>query len=154
MDGITYCIIASMGFAMLENVVYTFEFGIGIGILRAFTAVRRRPFLRNHGLLLGSPNSPKTSDVKLMRKGLFAGVFSTSTISLNVRHHLLNPPRLPAHLLHVGPTPPRHPPRKCQKSRWPRLLLRFALSLHLSKNIRNEESPPLHPRRLRSWERL
>lgn len=39
MDGITYCILASMGFAIFENVMYTMQFGDATGFLRAFTAV-------------------------------------------------------------------------------------------------------------------
>ena len=38
-DGIVYAVMVSMGFAMLENVLYVFHFGVETGILRAFTAV-------------------------------------------------------------------------------------------------------------------
>jgi protease PrsW len=38
-DGITYAVMVSMGFATLENVIYTFEHGATTGILRMFTAV-------------------------------------------------------------------------------------------------------------------
>ncbi len=38
-DGIMYAVAVSMGFAAIENVLYTFEHGMGTGILRAFTAV-------------------------------------------------------------------------------------------------------------------
>jgi len=38
-DGIVYAVFVSLGFAAVENVLYVFENGAGVGILRAFTAV-------------------------------------------------------------------------------------------------------------------
>ena len=38
-DGIVYAVMVSMGFATLENVLYTFQYGTETGIMRAFTAV-------------------------------------------------------------------------------------------------------------------
>ena len=38
-DGITYCVMASMGFATLENIAYSVDYGAGTAILRMFTAV-------------------------------------------------------------------------------------------------------------------
>ena len=38
-DGIVYCVMASMGFAALENVLYVFEGGIATAVMRTFTAV-------------------------------------------------------------------------------------------------------------------
>lgn len=38
-DGIVYAVMVSMGFATLENILYTFQYGAGTGIVRAFTAV-------------------------------------------------------------------------------------------------------------------
>lgn len=38
-DGIVYAVMVSMGFATVENVVYTFQYGFATGILRMFTAV-------------------------------------------------------------------------------------------------------------------
>ena len=38
-DGIVYAVMVSMGFATLENVLYTFQYGAATGITRAFTAV-------------------------------------------------------------------------------------------------------------------
>ncbi|MBN2664787.1 MAG: PrsW family intramembrane metalloprotease [Bacteroidales bacterium] len=38
-DGIVYAMFASMGFALVENFLYVFQHGAGVGILRAFTAV-------------------------------------------------------------------------------------------------------------------
>jgi RsiW-degrading membrane proteinase PrsW (M82 family) len=39
MDGIVYGVAASLGFATLENILYVFQGGIGVAVLRAFTAV-------------------------------------------------------------------------------------------------------------------
>ncbi len=39
MDGITYTIIASMGFATMENIMYVLDGGVYVAVLRAFTAV-------------------------------------------------------------------------------------------------------------------
>lgn len=39
MDGIVYGVTASLGFATLENVLYVFDGGIGLAIMRGFTAV-------------------------------------------------------------------------------------------------------------------
>jgi RsiW-degrading membrane proteinase PrsW (M82 family) len=38
-DGIMYAASVSLGFAAIENVLYTFDKGLGVGLLRAFTAV-------------------------------------------------------------------------------------------------------------------
>jgi len=38
-DGIIYAIVASLGFATFENILYVLQNGYGIGIVRAFTAV-------------------------------------------------------------------------------------------------------------------
>ncbi|MCK4806997.1 MAG: PrsW family intramembrane metalloprotease [Candidatus Aegiribacteria sp.] len=39
MDGIVYTVVAGMGFACLENVLYVLGRGITVGILRAFTSI-------------------------------------------------------------------------------------------------------------------
>ncbi|QTD36999.1 PrsW family intramembrane metalloprotease [Polaribacter batillariae] len=49
-DGIVYAVMVSMGFAALENVLYTFQHGAGTGLLRAFTAV---PAHATFGILMG-----------------------------------------------------------------------------------------------------
>ncbi len=38
-DGIMYAVVASMGFACLENILYTMNGGISVALIRAFTAV-------------------------------------------------------------------------------------------------------------------
>ncbi len=49
-DGIVYALMVSMGFATLENVLYTFQYGVTTGILRMFTAV---PAHATFGVLMG-----------------------------------------------------------------------------------------------------
>ncbi|MFT5513748.1 MAG: RsiW-degrading membrane proteinase PrsW (M82 family) [Bacteroidia bacterium] len=49
-DGITYCVMASMGFATLENIAYTVDYGAATGILRMFTAV---PAHAAFGVIMG-----------------------------------------------------------------------------------------------------
>lgn len=38
-DGILYSVMVSMGFAFVENIFYVFDHGLGVGIMRAFTAI-------------------------------------------------------------------------------------------------------------------
>ena len=38
-DGIVYSVMVSMGFATLENIFYVYQYGMGTGIMRMFTAV-------------------------------------------------------------------------------------------------------------------
>ena len=38
-DGIVYAVFISLGFAAVENVLYVYEGGLNVGLLRAFTAV-------------------------------------------------------------------------------------------------------------------
>lgn len=49
-DGIVYAVMVSMGFATLENILYTFQYGVGTGIVRAFTAI---PAHATFGILMG-----------------------------------------------------------------------------------------------------
>ena len=50
MDGLVYGVAASMGFAALENVLYVWQDGFGLAIMRAFTAV---PAHAMHGAIMG-----------------------------------------------------------------------------------------------------
>ena len=38
-DGVVYAVFVSLGFAILENIGYVFEYGLGTALVRAFTAV-------------------------------------------------------------------------------------------------------------------
>lgn len=77
MDGVTYCILASMGFAIFENILYTFQYGIEVGILRAFTAVPAHALFSGiMGYYIGVAKFTKDSLAvkRLFRKGLWLGV--------------------------------------------------------------------------------
>ncbi|MCX7743441.1 MAG: PrsW family glutamic-type intramembrane protease [Flavobacteriales bacterium] len=49
-DGITYCVMVSMGFATAENVLYVMEGGWSVALLRMFTAV---PAHATFGIMMG-----------------------------------------------------------------------------------------------------
>ncbi|MFT5725711.1 MAG: RsiW-degrading membrane proteinase PrsW (M82 family) [Bacteroidia bacterium] len=49
-DGITYSVMVSMGFATLENIAYTVDYGAATGVLRMFTAV---PAHAAFGVIMG-----------------------------------------------------------------------------------------------------
>lgn len=49
-DGIVYAVIVSMGFAMVENLIYVFQGGLEVALIRAFTAV---PAHATFGILMG-----------------------------------------------------------------------------------------------------
>ncbi|MBO6516538.1 MAG: PrsW family intramembrane metalloprotease [Bacteroidia bacterium] len=49
-DGITYCVMASMGFATLENIAYVIDYGATTGFMRMFTAV---PAHAAFGVIMG-----------------------------------------------------------------------------------------------------
>ena len=49
-DGIVYGVMVSLGFAALENVLYVFEGGVSVAILRMFTAV---PAHASFGIIMG-----------------------------------------------------------------------------------------------------
>lgn len=77
MDGITYTVIASMGFALFENVMYTVQFGSGIGMLRAFTAVPAHALFSGvMGYSIGRAKFAKTKaeEKKLFQRALLVGV--------------------------------------------------------------------------------
>lgn len=78
MDGITYCVIASMGFALAENILYTLQFGASTGYLRAFTAVPAHALFSGiMGYTVGRAKFSKTKEQenKLFTKALLIGVF-------------------------------------------------------------------------------
>lgn len=67
-DGIMYAVAVSMGFAAIENVLYTFEYGLGTGFLRMFTAVpAHAAFAHFMGYFVGSA---KFKPGRIKRTGL------------------------------------------------------------------------------------
>lgn len=49
-DGVVYCVIASMGFATLENIMYVIDGGMGVAVERAFISV---PGHAAYGAIMG-----------------------------------------------------------------------------------------------------
>lgn len=74
-DGIVYSVMASMGFATLENILYVFELGIGTGLLRMFTAVpAHAAFGVVMGYYMGLAKFDKENRTKLLAKGLLFAI--------------------------------------------------------------------------------
>ena len=79
-DGIVYAVMVSMGFAALENILYTYQYGFGVGVTRAFTAV---PAHATFGVIMGyfmgkakfSNNSIKLNLLGLLFATLFHGSY-------------------------------------------------------------------------------
>lgn len=79
-DGIIYCVMVSMGFAFVENILYVVEGGLPTAILRAFTAV---PAHATFGVIMGyfmgkakfSKNSIKWNLIGLSTAILFHGAY-------------------------------------------------------------------------------
>jgi RsiW-degrading membrane proteinase PrsW (M82 family) len=79
-DGIVYAVVVSMGFAALENVLYVSQYGVTIGLTRAFTAV---PAHATFGILMGyfmgkakfSNNRVKYNLLGLLTATLFHGAY-------------------------------------------------------------------------------
>lgn len=79
-DGIVYAVAVSLGFATLENVLYTFQYGAETGLVRAFTAV---PAHATFGILMGyfmgkakfSTNKTKLNLFGLLAATLFHGAY-------------------------------------------------------------------------------
>jgi protease PrsW len=73
MDGIVYTIVASLGFAVVENMLYVIRTGIVVALLRAVTAVPLHALASGlMGYYLGVAKfiTDKTSERKLFIKGL------------------------------------------------------------------------------------
>ncbi len=49
-DGITYCVMSAMGFATFENILYVYQGGVQVAVIRMFTAV---PAHASFGILMG-----------------------------------------------------------------------------------------------------
>lgn len=79
-DGIVYAVLVSMGFATLENVLYIFQHGAGVGFIRAFTAV---PAHATFAILMGyfmgkakfSKNKVQLNLLGLLVATLFHGAY-------------------------------------------------------------------------------
>jgi RsiW-degrading membrane proteinase PrsW (M82 family) len=81
LDGIVYAVMVSMGFATLENILYTFQYGFGVGVTRVFTAVpAHTTFAIIMGYFVGkakfSNNSAKLNLLGLLFATLFHGFYN------------------------------------------------------------------------------
>lgn len=72
-DGIMYSVMVSMGFATIENILYTFEGGISVGLLRMFTAVPgHATFAIVMGYFVGLAKFMKEKRISYLLAGLFS----------------------------------------------------------------------------------
>lgn len=77
MDGIVYAIVASLGFAAFENVIYVMGHGIEIALLRAFTSVPLHAIAAGiMGYFIGQARFAENSqiEIKLILRGLIYAV--------------------------------------------------------------------------------
>lgn len=77
MDGIVYAIIASMGFACLENILYVLNRGIGVAFLRAITAVPMHALcsgMMGYYIGLAKFSETKSKEKKYILKGLLIAI--------------------------------------------------------------------------------
>ena len=74
-DGIMYAVVASMGFAATENVIYVMQGGYQVAILRAFTAVpAHATFGILMGYFMGKAKFSKKNKTLLNLTGLFIAI--------------------------------------------------------------------------------
>jgi len=75
-DGIVYCVMVSMGFATLENVLYVMQNGLGNAIARMFTSVpAHATFGVIMGYYMGKAKFEPARSKELIQKGLFSAAF-------------------------------------------------------------------------------
>lgn len=84
-DGIVYAVMISMGFAALENVMYVIEGGIGVAVVRMFTAI---PAHATFAILMGywvgrakMENKPQLNWLGLGSAVLFHGLYDFFLLS-------------------------------------------------------------------------
>ncbi|SJZ33923.1 Protease prsW family protein [Selenihalanaerobacter shriftii] len=71
MDGIIYSISAGLGFAVVENLLYTVVFGYKVGVVRAFiTTLVHASFSGIAGYYLGLAKMGRGSEIRLISIGL------------------------------------------------------------------------------------
>jgi len=77
-DGIIYGVVASLGFAALENILYVTDGGFSVGIIRAMLSVPAHAlFGATMGYYFGLARFEKGIELKkqLLKKGLFLSIF-------------------------------------------------------------------------------
>ncbi|MCD4779171.1 MAG: PrsW family intramembrane metalloprotease [Candidatus Omnitrophica bacterium] len=78
MDGIIYAVVASLGFACLENILYVMQTNLLNAVMRAFTAVPMHAVcsgLMGYHIGLAKFSSSKIQEENLMRRGLWVAIF-------------------------------------------------------------------------------
>lgn len=76
-DGIVYTIVASLGFACLENILYVFEGGITTAVMRAFTAIPLHALASGiMGWYIGQAKfaADRRTERQLLRRGLTVAI--------------------------------------------------------------------------------
>lgn len=75
-DGIVYAVFMSLGFATLENIMYVFQYGTNVGILRALVSVPGHAFFGvTMGYYLGfAKYYKKNNDKPKFKKNIFLGI--------------------------------------------------------------------------------
>ncbi len=80
MDGIVYCVSASLGFATVENILYVLKGGVVVGLVRAFTSVPGHALFSGiMGYYVGLSKFDLFNRGKLLVKGVIAAVFLHGT---------------------------------------------------------------------------
>lgn len=74
-DGIVYAVMVSMGFATLENILYSFNYGMNTALMRMFTAVpAHATFAIVMGFFVGKAKFLKGAELKYLSIGVFWAV--------------------------------------------------------------------------------
>ena len=76
-DGIVYAVMISLGFAMIENILYVIQGGIDVAALRMFTAI---PLHATCGVLMGYFVGKAKFKIKNRNLFLFFGILSATTL--------------------------------------------------------------------------
>lgn len=75
-DGIVYTVFVGLGFAALENIFYVVEHGLGVGLIRMFTAVPAHyAFGVIMGYYVGKAKFNEVNKTQLLVKGLLIATF-------------------------------------------------------------------------------
>lgn len=77
-DGVIYAVVASLGFAALENVFYVMDGGISVGVIRAVLSVPAHALFgatMGYYMSLARFSGNKNIERRLLMKGLFLAVF-------------------------------------------------------------------------------
>ena len=78
MDGVVYTVVASLGFACMENILYVLDGGLSTALLRAFTAIPMHALASGTmGYYIGKAKfaANKSEEKSLIYKGLWWAIF-------------------------------------------------------------------------------